>query len=216
MNSMIDSNNKQIAASKKRIQNLQSQANDKDTQLEKLKLEIAKLQKEKLDIKKKQNAEKRKNRTRAMCIFAAEILKLFPHLSNIEKEIYTLGEYQELYNGILAQIKSSNIKFDITPNITQADTKTLVITDRKEQIVIPEDNALKAITVSADQKALLLRAWTFLKNIFSDQSSQYTAQQINERIMYYVNSENPSTIINDYQHLNSKDPTTRDDLMGLH
>lgn len=216
MTDKIDQNRKQIAASKKRIETLQNQVNDKDTQLEKLKQEIVRIQKEKLDIRRKQNSEKRKNRTRAMCIFAAEILNLFPQLADAEKGIYTLGEYQELYNTILEQVKSKSINFNVSPNITPPDAETLVIIDDKNQIVIPNAKALKARTVSLDQKALLIRAWEFLTKIFTKNSNSYSTQQINERIRYYVNSENPSTIIDDYQTLNDQNPLTLDDLMSLH
>lgn len=216
MSEKIDKNDKQIAASQKRIQTLQNQVNDKDAQLEKLKQEMAKLQKEKLDILKKQNAEKRKNRTRAMIIFAGNILKLFPKYEAAEKDIYTLGEYQELYNELIGQIKNSNIAFNTKPNITLADCSTLVIADNGDQIVIPNDNDLKAITVSPKQKALLVQAWGFLKDLFSKQSTQYSQQQITERIMYYVNSENPSTIIDDYKAMQNEDSQTIDGLMSLH
>lgn len=216
MSDKIDQNNKQIVASKKRIENLQNQVNDKDTQLEKLKQEIARLQREKLNIIKKQNAEKRKNRTRAMIIFAGNILKLFPKYETAEKEIYTLGEYQELYNELIVQIKNSNIAFNAKPNITPADCNTLVIADNGDQLVIPNDNELKAITVSPKQKALLVQAWGFLKDLFSKQSTQYSQQQITERIMYYVNSESPSTIIDDYKAMIDKDSPTIDVLMSLH
>lgn len=215
MNKKIADNNKQIAASKKRIENLQNQSNDKDIQLEKLKQEIAKLQKEKLDIRRKQNAEKRKNRTRAMCIFASEILNLFPQLADAEKGIYTLGEYQELYNTIFLQVKAKSINFNVSPKMTSPDAKILD-PDDKDKIFIPSENDLNAKTVSHDQKVLLYRAWNFLKHIFSESSTIYSTQQINERIRYYVNSENPSTIIDDYQTLNDQNPSTLDDLMSLH
>lgn len=216
MTDKIDQNRKQIAASKKRIETLQNQESNKDAQLEQLKREIANLKKEKLDIQRKQKAEKRKNRTRAMIIFAGEVLKLFPEFESIEKNIYTLGEYQRLYNSILDKIKNSNIKFDIAPIIASTDSTTMIITGDNNQIVIPGENALKAITVSSDQKVLLHRAWDFLKNIFSEKSTQYSTQQINERVMYYVNATNPSVIIDDYQFLKEKDIVTIDDLLSLH
>ena len=199
MSDKIDKNNKQIAASKKRIENLNNQENTKNEKLEQLKKEIANLKKEKQDIRRKQNAEKRKNRNSAMFTFAGDVLKLFPNLHKAEKEIYTLGEYQELYNTILTKIKDSNIDFAIIP----PDAETLV--GDKNQIVIPNDNALKAITVSSGQQALVHRAWEFLKDLFSENSTKYSTQQIN-----------PSTIIDDYQTLNDQNPLTLDDLMSLH
>lgn len=216
MSDKTDKNNQKIAASKKRIKNLQDQENSKKEQLEKLKQEMAKLQKEKLAIKRKQNIEKRKNRTRAMIIFAAEVLKLFPNVESAEKDIYTLGEYQTLYNSLLTEIKKSDINYDITPTITPSDMSEVLIDDHDEQIIIPGEAELKAATVSSDQRALLLRAWGFLKNLFSESSTKYTTKQINDRIMYYANSSKPNTIIDDYQILNSKDPITIDDLMNLH
>lgn len=210
MSDKIDKNNKQIAASQKRIDNLNNQESTKDAQLEQLKKEIANLKKEKQDIRRKQNAEKRKNRNSAMFTFAGDVLKLFPNLHKAEKEIYTLGEYQELYNTILTKIKDSNIDFAITP----PDDETLV--GNKDQIVIPTNSSLKAVTVSSDQKALLIRAWEFLKNLFSENSTKYSTQQINERIMYYVESENPSTIIDDYQAMQTEETQTIDVLMSLH
>lgn len=216
MSDTIDKNNKQIVASKKKIENLKNQESNKDAQLEKLKQEIAKLQKEKLDIRKKQNAEKRKNRTRAMIIFAGEVLKLFPNFESAEKEIYTLGEYQSLYDSLLSAIKNSDIDYDITPTITPPDMSEVLIDDTEEPIIIPSEAELKATTVSSDQRALFLKAWFFLKNLFSESSTKYTTKQINDRIKYYANSDKPSTIIDDYQILKSKNPLTIDDLMNLH
>lgn len=208
MSDKIDKNNKQIAASKKRIENLNNQESTKNEKLEQLKKEIANLKKEKQDIRRKQNAEKRKNRNSAMFTFAGDVLKLFPNLHKAEKDLYTLGEYQELYNTILTKIKDSNIDFAINPNITP--------TDDKEQNIIPGENELKAITVSPKQKVLLVQAWEFLKDLFSEHSTRYSSQKINERIVYYVNSENPSTIIDDYLVIKDKDSPTIDVLMSLH
>lgn len=210
MSDKIDKNNKQIAASKKRIENLNNQESTKNEKLEQLKKEIANLKKEKQDIRRKQNAEKRKNRNSAMFTFAGDVLKLFPNLHKAEKEIYTLGEYQELYNTILTKIKDSNIDFAITP----PDDETLA--SNKDQIVIPTNSSLKAVTVSSGQEALLIRAWEFLKNLFSENSTKYSIQQINERIMYYVKAENPSTIIDDYQAMQNENSQTIDVLMSLH
>ena len=216
MSDKITKNNKQIEASKKRIETLQNQESIKDARLEQLKKEIAELKQKKMEIQKKQKAEKRKNRTRAMIIFAGEVLKLFPKFESAEKEIYTLGEYQSLYDSLLATIKNSDINYDIIPTITPSDMSEVLIDDNEEPIIIPSEAELKATTVSNDQRALLVKAWFFLKNLFSESSLKYTTKQINDRIKYYANSDKPSTIIDDYQILKSKNPLTIDDLMNLH